>query len=850
MAERAKLSEGNPFAALPVKRRLSEGNPFATLPQSVVGRQDPVSRETTWREFGAGLAIDTLGIGPQVPLKGIADLANMFGVPGAQSASDFFRRGIQAAEELKPDAYRAQAAIGPTVRDADGNVVGLRAPSAEAFFGNLGASASHIPFMLAGGGALRNLAGAGLRRAGVGDEAADLAGTALGYGGINAALVAPSAADDVRREAYDEALARETAEAALEHGTVTPELRAQAEQAASEEARAAQMRALAMVAPLTAVTGAIPGVIATRGGQAADSMLGAIFRGGAAETPFEFAEEAGTSAASDIALGRDVDVANALDAGLLAVASGAAQGGALGGLEHATRQRSDAPVDAQVVDAQEPEAAPVAPAPPPRPAVDTPVDPVPEDELANDIMDALVAAGIVPPSTPEQGASPEPVAPAAGSQPAAAVPDLAEQFAQPDEAPVNPPAAERAASNASVTMQNRDRARAASVAQMQTIRKNPEPERLSFSRDPNTGAPMVSEGRPVPADDRGRSDVVLMASGRRVPVTYAVVEASELAASHDADGRANPAYETAPLRALNNGRVAGLQAAHSSGNARGYVDGIVADAAVHGVNESAIRNKRQPVLVRLYDPAANAGDMGAESNASAQLGLSPVEQAQTDARALPDMTALEWSEDGGLSPSANASFYRAWFNALGSTAASSLQDASGRPNAAAVTRIRAAMMHKAYGNDAILTALSEEISPDNRNVLNAMAQAAPAFASLDAGGPLTTDVTEALTGAFAILRDAASRRMTVAEFVAQTDAFGRNEAAEAIALFMADNARSSKRMAEAFKAMAAYADARQRAEAVVDIFGTAETPSILGAINAAHAALEDLIRHEAQPCAA
>ena len=79
-------------------------------------------------------------------------------------------------------------------------------------------------------------------------------------------------------------------------------------------------------------------------------------------------------------------------------------------------------------DPVQPRAAQAAPVPPraPEPAA----TPEADEAAANDIMDALVAAGLVPQPVPEQGGNPEPVAPAAGSQPAAAVPDLAEQFTQ------------------------------------------------------------------------------------------------------------------------------------------------------------------------------------------------------------------------------------------------------------------------------------------------------------------------------------------------------------------------------------------------------------------------------------
>lgn len=382
-------------------------------------------------------------------------------------------------------------------------------------------------------------------------------------------------------------------------------------------------------------------------------------------------------------------------------------------------------------------------------------------------------------------------------------------------------------------MQNRDRSRAASVAQMQDIRRNPDPERLGFSRDPNTGAPMVGAAQSLPPGDLGRVDTVVMASGRRVPVQYAVVEADDLAASHDANGHANPGYDSAPLKALNNGRTAGLQAAYASGNTDAYRQGIAADAGLHGVSPEAIASKRNPVLVRLYDPAQNTGDMGAESNASAQLGLSPTEQAQTDARSLPDLSGLTWSDDGNLSPAANVEFFRKWFRNIGEAQAATLQDAQGRPNALALQRVKGALVQRAYGDERLLTALSEDVNPDNRNVMNALVQAAPAFATLDQDS-LAGEIRAAVVGGLELLRDANARGLSLRDAIAQGDLLGRDPHADAVAQFMAANARSANRMAEAFKAMAAYADNSQRQAATLDVFGSAPTPSVAGALGAAN----------------
>jgi hypothetical protein len=78
-------------------------------------------------------------------------------------------------------------------------------------------------------------------------------------------------------------------------------------------------------------------------------------------------------------------------------------------------------------------------------------------------------------------------------------------------------------------LQNRDRARAASVLQMRQIAQNPDYFRLGISRTPDSGAPMVFAN----GDDTsrvvavGNEDVAVMSDGQRVPFRYAVAEANQ-----------------------------------------------------------------------------------------------------------------------------------------------------------------------------------------------------------------------------------------------------------------------------------------------------------------------------------
>ncbi len=405
----------------------------------------------------------------------------------------------------------------------------------------------------------------------------------------------------------------------------------------------------------------------------------------------------------------------------------------------------------------------------------------------------------------------------------------------PAPSPPPPPAGAPLRIDNGLTLQNRDRSRVASVAQMQAIARNPDPERLGFSRDPNTGAPMVSaSGGQLPEGAaQGREDYVKLADGRRIPVRYAVIEADAVQASHDADGAVNPAYADAALRALNNGRTAGLQAAWRAGRAGNYRQGILADAATHGVDPQAIAGMRSPVLVRVYDRAHDSGDMAAASNAGAQLGLSPVERATTDARALPALDGLGLGEDGSILPAANRGFFRAWFHNLGPNEAAQMVDARGEPNAAALQRLHAAVIARAYGDDRLLSAMVEDLHPESRNVLSAMRMAAPALARLERSGPLG-NLPGVVADAFELLREAARRGLRMDEFIAQRDLFGRNTQAESMARFYADNARAPRRIADALRAAAEFAERAEKGAANESLFGAAPASTIDDALRYAN----------------
>lgn len=274
------------------------------------------ARETSLAETLGGAGIDLVQGLTRVP-ESLLDLVGW--ATGGESllspeGKRAFEESRQFYEQFKPEAYRAEQATPIVQTNEAGEITGVNQPSGESVAGTIAQSLPQIPAMLYGGGGLRSVAEKAL------PNAPRLAAV-LGYGGANAAMVAPGAAEQARMEA-------------LKAGA-TPE---QAQQAANV--------AMALTAPLTFATGGLGEGLAAAQGRAAPSLVQAILRGAATETPAEGIEEAGQSAIGDIAQGRKVNAANALEAGLLAATTGATTGGTVGGVEFAAQRNQPAALPA------------------------------------------------------------------------------------------------------------------------------------------------------------------------------------------------------------------------------------------------------------------------------------------------------------------------------------------------------------------------------------------------------------------------------------------------------------------------------------------------------------------------
>lgn len=330
-------------------------------------------------------------------------------------------------------------------------------------------------------------------------------------------------------------------------------------------------------------------------------------------------------------------------------------------------------------------------------------------------------------------------------------------------------------------LQNRDRSRAASVAQMADIARNPDYMRLATSRTPDAGAPMVfavgDELVKIPQGNGGRTDVAVMSDGQRVPFRYAVVDASTVEPSNFVDGRSNPAFSAnviGTLKALNNGRTAGLRAAYEEGTAEQYRAELIADAQAHGVPVEAIQRTPNPILVRVYSEQSNMPDMAAKSQGQG-LGMSPAELAVQDA-GLIDSGALAVLQPGDLSSAANRDFVRAFIGRVQQAGqdVAGMMTADGTLSPAGRQRMQAALMQAAYGDAELVGELFDSLDTDIKSIGEALKAVAGEWANLRDSARQgvinpAADITDNLMQAVNLVRRARRDRSSLYDLTRQPD---------------------------------------------------------------------------------
>lgn len=356
-----------------------------------------------------------------------------------------------------------------------------------------------------------------------------------------------------------------------------------------------------------------------------------------------------------------------------------------------------------------------------------------------------------------------------------------------------------------------------SVGRLQTLLGSVHDAMADTASRPDVPVPAASPAS-VPTSAPNVGSDVFTPAGQRVGVRYEVANAPDLVTSHNADMSVNPAFpaelqprardraasevqvaniasrlqperlgasstvaDGAPIVGPDgvvesgNGRVMALRRAYQADGpqAAGYRDWL----ASQGHDATGID---QPMLIRRRttpmspDERVTFADGG---NAPTTLAMSATERAAGDARRLPD-EVLHQFQPGDVTDPANRDAVRGFLrHAAEPGQEGSFVTGDGQLSQDGASRVRAALVHRAYGSDGLSAALAESTDPTAKVLAGAMQDAAGPMAQLrariqagevDPGVSLAPHVTEAAQ----TVAQARVKGISLADAVGQRDMLG------------------------------------------------------------------------------
>ena len=269
-------------------------------------------------------------------------------------------------------------------------------------------------------------------------------------------------------------------------------------------------------------------------------------------------------------------------------------------------------------------------------------------------------------------------------------------------------------------LQPRDRTRASSEIQINSIANNINPALLGESATTGDGAPIISDA--------------------------GVVESG-------------------------NGRSLALKRAYQQGKAGKYRNSLIEQ----GYDVSGVE---QPVLVRVRRSQLSDDELIAytkESNERSTLSLSASELAQADAKAVDSIIADY--KGGDVSAAANRDFVRKFMQgAVSQTEQASMIDSKGILSQDGRRRIEAAMISSAYGDATLVNDLFESSDNDIKSIGGALLDASGDWAKMRSSAKAgatqdNVDITPNVIEAVNLVRRSRAEGKKLGELVSQTDIF-------------------------------------------------------------------------------
>lgn len=322
--------------------------------------------------------------------------------------------------------------------------------------------------------------------------------------------------------------------------------------------------------------------------------------------------------------------------------------------------------------------------------------------------------------------------------------------------------------------QPRDRTRAASDLQIQSIAKNPDYRRLSDSPVMDIGAPVLSNDGQIVGG---------------------------------------------------NGRFEALSRAYDQSTAQEYLDNLRQDAIKKGIDPSVMDQMKKPVLVRRVSQPFDTRELAIASNSGTSAQYSDLEQAKIDSERLKSLEDIVTTDNGdiALTPD-NIKLVRDALGKYSPAEVAPFVDSNGQLSQQGMKRIRNAMLAKAYGDNKVIQSLIESNDSDIRNILGALTRVVGDAVKAQSTAPKESDVTPSILEAINIYSQLKQKNQPVSNYLQQQDAFSDkvSPAVENILMFLDKNARSQPKITEFFRD--AYAKLGSIDTKTADIFGEQVKP--------------------------
>lgn len=269
-------------------------------------------------------------------------------------------------------------------------------------------------------------------------------------------------------------------------------------------------------------------------------------------------------------------------------------------------------------------------------------------------------------------------------------------------------------------LQPRDRTRAASQTQINSMSRNLNPALLAESPTAQNGAPII------------RGDGVVIGG---------------------------------------NGRVSAIAQAYGAGRGAEYQQYITQRAAELGIDPATL--PQNPVLVRVTNGVDNYTELANSLNASTTATYSATEAAKADAARVGDIVDyLSVSEDGSINTADNKDFIQKFVSqVVPETERGDVMQSNGQLSQAGERRIQNALFAYAYGDTALIERLTERTDSNIKNITGAMLKVSGRIASLqnaiDSGEVQDLGVRSAVTNAVNLYLDAKNSQQTVTDAASQ-----------------------------------------------------------------------------------